>query len=208
MERSKNMDRAVIVVVVLLFFGVVYYAGIVTGKRMIPPVEEPKKEEVVEEVYPPPATSVELKVYGELVEKEPPPVPPSPITAPSPVTTPSPEPVSQPVEITSSKTEEKKVIPKQREEQKKEVAKVPSYPKKTVYTVQVASLKKKEDAQKMVTMLRKKGYPVYMVPAMVGGVVYYRVRVGEYRSASEAMKIKEKLEKVEKLKAFVTLKER
>jgi len=189
MKRSKNLDRAIIVVVLLLFFGVVYYVGIETGKRLTISKKE-TKEEVSQEVFPPSVTSVELKVYGELLEEEPPPV-----TAPSPLTTVSlPETTTAPVSL---KTEEKEISRPKKE-----------FSKRTIYTVQVASYKKREEAQKMVTMLRKKGYPVYMVPAMVGGVVHYRVRIGEFKSASEAEKMKEKIERVEKMKAFITLKER
>jgi cell division protein FtsN len=209
MKRSKNLDRAIIVFVVLLFFGVVYYAGIETGKRMI--ITKEAKEEEVKEAYTSPATSVGFKVYGELVEEVPP-----PITAPSPITTPPPSISEAPTEAIALKTEQLEVQPPKKEikkevkkeEKKKEVAKVPSYPQKTIYTIQVASLKSKEEAQRMVTRLHKKGYPVYMVSARVGGVVYYRVRIGEFRSASEAEKMKEKIERLEKLKAFITLKER
>jgi cell division protein FtsN len=200
MKKSKNLDRALIVIVVLLSFGVVYYVGIETGKRISGgKVKEEKAE--IKETYTPPATSVEFKVYGELVEEEPPPVTtPSPVTAPSIVSAPE-APAQSPPPV------EKKEIQPQKKE-KKEVVRIPVERKTPIYTIQVASFKKRDDAQKLVAMLKKKGYPVYMVPAMVGGVVHYRVRVGEFKSASEAQKLKEKIERVEKLKAFITLKEK
>jgi len=203
MKKRKNLDRTLIVIVVLLSFGVVYYLGIETGKRISPEKEKEEKVEI-KESYPAPATPVEFKVYGELLEEEPPPV-----TAPSPVTVPSlassPE---SPAESPLPQIEKEKIQQPERERRKEEVARVPFQPKTPVYTIQVASFKKRDEAQKLVARLKKKGYPVYMIPAMVGGVVHYRVRVGEFKSASEAQKLKEKIERVEKLRAFITLKDK
>lgn len=194
MKRSKTGDKVAIVLLVLIFFGIVYYIGIKTGKRITTAKEKEEEKVVVEETYPIPATSVELEVYGELVEKEPP-----PITAPS-----SPEVLTPAVPLKP----EEKTLATPKKEIKEKISLAPTYLKRDIYTIQVASLKKREEAQRMVTKLRTKGYPAYMVSAMVGGVVHYRVRIGEFKSASEAKKMMERIKMVEKMKAFITLKER
>ena len=56
-----------------------------------------------------------------------------------------------------------------------------------VYTVQIASVKDQESADKLVGDLVKKGYPAYRSSGEVQGKgTWHRVRIGEFREKSEA----------------------
>ncbi len=57
------------------------------------------------------------------------------------------------------------------------------------YTIQVASLKEKRQADGLARKLRKKGLPVYIEEAAIRNKgVWYRVRIGSYKSKDEAKK--------------------
>lgn len=202
MEKFPKGERFALVFVLLISLGIVYYAGILTGKKISSSRLETKVElpPPTREVSPSSVTSVEFEVYGELLEKHPPPV-----TSPSPVTSFAERTTEQAVTTLPEEAEKKPSPPKV---EKKKLASKPPVPSRDLYTVQVASYRTRAEAQKLLKILRSKGYSAYMVPAKVGGVIHYRVRVGEFRSASEAMKMKETIERNEKLKGFVTLKER
>jgi cell division protein FtsN len=61
-------------------------------------------------------------------------------------------------------------------------------PKNAKFTIQVASLKNKTEAQKIVAQLQKKGYPAYRALGKVPGKgIWYRVRVGGYQTKTEAV---------------------
>jgi cell division septation protein DedD len=65
-----------------------------------------------------------------------------------------------------------------------------------VYTIQAASVKDPKDADRLVQKLKKNGYPAYRVIGKVPGKgVWFRVRIGEYRSKSEALTMMNKLKK-------------
>ena len=65
-----------------------------------------------------------------------------------------------------------------------------------VYTIQAASVKDPKDADRLVQKLKKSGYPAYRVIGKVPGKgVWFRVRIGEYRSKSEALAMMNKLKK-------------
>ena len=65
--------------------------------------------------------------------------------------------------------------------------KKPAAPPNARYTIQVASLKDKAEAQKMVARLQKKGYPAYQVLGKIPGKgIWYRVRVGGYERRETA----------------------
>lgn len=67
-----------------------------------------------------------------------------------------------------------------------------SLPKQTAdstigkFTVQVASYPKEEEAQKMASDLKTKGFSAFYVPAKVNGSQYYRVSVGIFATSKEA----------------------
>jgi len=72
------------------------------------------------------------------------------------------------------------------------------------FSVQVASVKNAEDADRLVRTLVKKGFAAFRNAAEVPGKgTWYRVRVGPYGSREEAGGALKRLEK-EKLKGFVT----
>jgi DedD protein len=63
-------------------------------------------------------------------------------------------------------------------------------------TVQVASVRNAQDADRLVEKLQKAGYPAYRAIGKVPGKgIWYRVRVGQYTTRSEAQKILEQLKK-------------
>lgn len=71
------------------------------------------------------------------------------------------------------------------------------------FTIQVAALKEAAGADKLVDMLRKKGYPAYQIRS--GGEDkdrWYRVRVGAFRARGEAEEMLKKLQG-EKLKGLI-----
>jgi cell division septation protein DedD len=65
-----------------------------------------------------------------------------------------------------------------------------------VYTIQAASVRDPKDADRLVQKLKKRGYPAYRVIGKVPGKgVWFRVRIGEYRSKLEALNMMNKLKK-------------
>ncbi len=62
-------------------------------------------------------------------------------------------------------------------------------------TLQVAALRTRQDAETMVSLLKARGYRVFMVPPQKGHAEnsLYRVEVGPYHSRAEADKAKNKL---------------
>ena len=72
------------------------------------------------------------------------------------------------------------------------------------FTVQLASLKSDKAALKLVTKLEKKGYDAYFVASNIKGKgVWFRVRVGNYHSNSDAENMIKALEKSVKMKGMV-----
>lgn len=69
-------------------------------------------------------------------------------------------------------------------------------PKGKKYTIQAAALKDAGDAKKLVTDLKKKGYPAYSLKAKLStGDIWYRVRIGYYAGKKEAEGMLKKLKK-------------
>lgn len=73
----------------------------------------------------------------------------------------------------------------------------------TKYIVQVASLDSEAKATEMVNRLIGQGYPAYSYKVFIKGRRYYRVRCGMFKSKEEAINIKKRLAKNEKLDALV-----
>jgi cell division septation protein DedD len=64
------------------------------------------------------------------------------------------------------------------------------------YTIQAASVRDPQDADRWVEKLKKAGYPAYRVMGKIPGKgVWFRIRIGEYRSKSEALGTMNKLKK-------------
>ena len=65
-----------------------------------------------------------------------------------------------------------------------------------IYTIQAASVKDAKDADQLVQKLKKSGYPAYRAIGKIPGKgIWFRVRIGEYKSKSEALGIMKKLKK-------------
>jgi cell division septation protein DedD len=71
-------------------------------------------------------------------------------------------------------------------------------------TVQVTASRTRQDAEKMVEILKARGYPVFVVTPEYANVKdnLYRVQVGPFRSEEQAEKVRAKLVQ-EGLKPFI-----
>lgn len=73
------------------------------------------------------------------------------------------------------------------------------------FTVQVAAVKKRAEADLIVRSLKAKGYDAYVfVPGGADKVGGFRVRVGVFRTRREADNLARKIEREEKIKPWVT----
>lgn len=73
------------------------------------------------------------------------------------------------------------------------------------FTVQVAALRGRDDAEAIREQLSSKGYPAYVLdPAPDAPAAVYRVRVGRYQDRSEAESIRRRLEEEEQFKPWIT----
>jgi cell division septation protein DedD len=65
-----------------------------------------------------------------------------------------------------------------------------------IYTIQAASVKNAKDADRLIQKLKKSGFPAYRAIGKVPGKgIWFRVRIGEYKSKSEALGVMKKLKK-------------
>lgn len=73
------------------------------------------------------------------------------------------------------------------------------------YTVQVAALRSPEAAEQVAGHLIAKGFPAYVLePSPDAPVSVYRVRVGQYAAHQEAEHIRQRLEREEDFKPWIT----
>ncbi len=73
------------------------------------------------------------------------------------------------------------------------------------FTVQVAALRGRADAQTIRDQLAGKGYPAYVLdPAPDAPAAVYRVRVGRYQERTEAEDVRRRLETEEQFKPWIT----
>lgn len=71
------------------------------------------------------------------------------------------------------------------------------------YSVQVAALKDKGEAGKMVGRLTRLGYPAYYYKSFINGEMYFRVRCGPFYNIDEAKKYARRLADKEDFKPFI-----
>ncbi len=71
------------------------------------------------------------------------------------------------------------------------------------YSVQVGAFSDKKRADKLMAQLKSKGYQVYFVSLINRGTVFYRVRIGKYRTKMEAVEAADKIGGEENLPAVV-----
>jgi cell division septation protein DedD len=96
-------------------------------------------------------------------------------------------------------SEEKKVDNNFKEPEKTENKKTDFSSDKGLFTVQIAAMKNKEDAELLAGKILKKGFPAYSVSGFSeDNVLWHRVRVGKYRQKKSAENIKQDL--LQKLK--------
>ena len=97
--------------------------------------------------------------------------------------------------------------PVKKTEPKPEVTSEKSNAPPTVYAVQLGSFKGFGAARSFRDEYISKGYKAYIVSAAVPGKgMLYRVRIGRFREIEDAQKFYVKLEKKEKISAFITSK--
>lgn len=101
----------------------------------------------------------------------------------------------------TQKAETKKAISSktatEQKKQKKFAGATKTQPSSAVYTIQAASVKNAADADRLVATLKKKGYPAYRAIGKVPGKgIWFRVRIGEYDSGTEARRMMTKLKKL------------
>ena len=98
---------------------------------------------------------------------------------------------------TPQKQTDQKIGPKKKQPGKQPVAaKSEAQPTGKVYTVQVAAFKAEKDANHLVEKLKNKGYAAYRTISKVQGKgIWFRVRVGNYKSRAKARATKQKLGK-------------
>ena len=71
------------------------------------------------------------------------------------------------------------------------------------YSIQVAALREREEADTIVKRLAAKGYPAYVAAPVKEKVPIFRVRVGKYKDRREADTVAAKLQKEEQFKPWV-----
>ena len=71
------------------------------------------------------------------------------------------------------------------------------------YSIQVAALREREEADTIVKRLAAKGYPAYVAAPIKEKVPIFRVRIGKYKDRHEADTVAAKLQKEEQFKPWV-----
>ncbi len=110
------------------------------------------------------------------------------------------EPLPMKVETTQEKPQEKKKREGIGNQKRKPELPIP----KTHYTVQLASLGDKIEAEKFIKELISQGYPAYYYEVRVKDKTYYRIRCGRFMSRKEAKGYARKLEREEGIEGFVS----
>ncbi len=76
-------------------------------------------------------------------------------------------------------------------------------PAGTGFTIQVAALREREEADTIVKRLAGKGYAAYVLAPVQGAPAVYRVRVGKFKERREADTVAARLQKEEQFKPWV-----
>ena len=71
------------------------------------------------------------------------------------------------------------------------------------FSIQVAALRERGEADTIVKRLASKGYPAYVLAPAKGSASIFRVRVGKYKDRREADTVAAKLQKEEQFKPWV-----
>ncbi|MBI3995707.1 MAG: SPOR domain-containing protein, partial [Nitrospirae bacterium] len=74
------------------------------------------------------------------------------------------------------------------------------------YTIQIAAIKDRSAAQALSDRLKRKGYPVFILPHIVPKQgTWYRVRVGHFTKRAAAQDMAQRLSRQERLTTYVAL---
>jgi cell division septation protein DedD len=72
------------------------------------------------------------------------------------------------------------------------------------YTIQIASVKDKPTADALSQRLKRKGYPVFILPHVIPKRgTWYRVRVGHFTKRDEAQELAQKISRKERLTTYI-----
>lgn len=89
--------------------------------------------------------------------------------------------------------------------EKVSAALLPKSDQQGTYAVQIGSFAAAGDAGKLKQRLQEKGYSVFVVEADLGTKgLWYRVRLGPYRSAEDAKNVQQQVDSNEKIKGFIS----
>jgi cell division septation protein DedD len=83
------------------------------------------------------------------------------------------------------------------------IASVPSEPAGDGFSIQLAALAKRDEAEIIVRRLTGKGYSAYLVAPAAGSPAMYRVRVGKFKDRREAESVSARLQKEEQFKPWI-----
>jgi len=74
----------------------------------------------------------------------------------------------------------------------------------TRYTIQIASVKDRPTAEALTHRLKRKGYPVFIIPHVIPKQgTWYRVRVGHFLKQDEAREMANQITRQERLKTYI-----
>jgi cell division protein FtsN len=110
-------------------------------------------------------------------------------------------PVEKKLPITDGKSaksniQTSKTVPAKPPSKQQIASKSKAEPAVNVYTIQAASVRAAGDADKLIAKLKAQGFPAYRAIGKIPGKgIWYRVRVGEYKSRADARRMLEKLKK-------------
>ena len=177
-KSRTNLETFIILIGAIIVLGVAF--NLARDRSYIPPEsqitrEEENKEGITQEIpgeTPQEVVATEEKEEARTIEKE--------ITQE--VITEEKLPTTEPVTVTTPKTEPEVKVVKESE----------IVSDKKVYTVQVGAFSKEINAQNLAKEIRDKGYQTYVVK----GKTLYKVQVGEFKTSDEAKAISAKLEKL------------
>lgn len=185
----------VVIGVVVFLLGVQVGRGVV-AQRGLPEAQSASSAPETEPPLPPaaasqgsgaPVTAGEKLSYAErLSSPEPAPEKLTPLSAPKPEA-PAPKPEA----------------PAPKAEAPVRTAAAASEPAGDGFSIQVAALVKREEADPIVKRLAAKGYPAYVAAPIKEKVPIFRVRVGKYKERNEADTVAAKLQKEEQFKPWV-----
>jgi cell division septation protein DedD len=82
-------------------------------------------------------------------------------------------------------------------------AAVPAEPAGDGFSIQLAALAKRDEAEGIVRRLTGKGYSAYLIAPAAGAPSMYRVRVGKFKDRREAEAVSSRLQKEEQFKPWI-----